>query len=86
MSAPRTKRIEFRGLQQQVECQFQADCQNHDSQQDTQLFGLQVNANPGADLCADNAGGPACQRACPHDALRRVDMRDLGAFAKWVSR
>lgn len=38
------------------------------------------------DLCADNAGGPACQRACPHDALRRVDMRDLGSFAKWVGR
>lgn len=29
------------------------------------------------DLCSDHHGGPACQRACPHDALKRVDMRDL---------
>jgi len=26
------------------------------------------------DLCATNPGGPACVRACPHDALRRVDF------------
>lgn len=38
------------------------------------------------DLCADALGGPACQRACPHDALKRVDMRDLDTFAKWVNR
>lgn len=31
------------------------------------------------DLCANNPGGPACVRACPHDALRRVDFRDLAA-------
>ncbi|MFT6044452.1 MAG: Fe-S-cluster-containing dehydrogenase component/CRP-like cAMP-binding protein [Arenicella sp.] len=28
------------------------------------------------DLCADNLGGPACERACPHDALTRVDLTD----------
>ena len=26
------------------------------------------------DFCVDQAGGPACQRACPHDALYRVDL------------
>ena len=26
------------------------------------------------DLCHDHSGGPACQRACPHDALFRVDL------------
>jgi Fe-S-cluster-containing dehydrogenase component/CRP-like cAMP-binding protein len=26
------------------------------------------------DLCIDNPGGPACVRACPHDALTRVDF------------
>jgi Fe-S-cluster-containing dehydrogenase component/CRP-like cAMP-binding protein len=28
------------------------------------------------DLCATNPGGPACVRACPHDALRRVAFHD----------
>ena len=28
------------------------------------------------DLCTDQLGGPACQRACPHDALKRVDLSD----------
>jgi Fe-S-cluster-containing dehydrogenase component/CRP-like cAMP-binding protein len=27
------------------------------------------------DLCYTNPGGPACVRACPHDALRRVDFQ-----------
>lgn len=29
------------------------------------------------DLCAEQLGGPACVRACPHDALQRVDLRDF---------
>ncbi|QDT97822.1 cyclic nucleotide-binding domain-containing protein [Gimesia aquarii] len=28
------------------------------------------------DLCIDQKSGPACERACPHDALFRVDMHD----------
>lgn len=51
--------------------------------QDTHLPILKATK---CDLCADNLGGPACQRACPHDALKRVDMDDLAAFAKWVDR
>ena len=27
------------------------------------------------DLCVGNPGGPACVRACPHEALRRVDFQ-----------
>ena len=38
------------------------------------------------DLCADQLGGPACQRACPHDALIRVDMGDSKTVAAWVNR
>lgn len=29
------------------------------------------------DLCVDNFGGPACVRACPQDALQRVDLAHL---------
>jgi Fe-S-cluster-containing dehydrogenase component/CRP-like cAMP-binding protein len=38
------------------------------------------------DLCIDLAGGPACQRACPHDALVRIDLGDFPAVASWVQR
>ncbi|HEX6961658.1 MAG TPA: cyclic nucleotide-binding domain-containing protein [Lacipirellula sp.] len=38
------------------------------------------------DLCTDLAGGPACQRACPHDALVRLDLGDLRELARWISR
>ena len=29
------------------------------------------------DLCADQLTGPACAFACPHDALNRVDFREV---------
>jgi Fe-S-cluster-containing dehydrogenase component/CRP-like cAMP-binding protein len=32
------------------------------------------------DLCATNPGGPACVRACPHDALRRVNFQNETVF------
>ena len=38
------------------------------------------------DLCTDLAGGPACQRACPHDALVRIDLGNLGELSQWVNR
>jgi Fe-S-cluster-containing dehydrogenase component/CRP-like cAMP-binding protein len=38
------------------------------------------------DLCYDHHGGPACQRACPHDALARLDMGDPAALARWMAR
>lgn len=38
------------------------------------------------DLCADHSTGPACQRACPHDALVRMDLGNLGELSQWVSR
>jgi len=38
------------------------------------------------DLCLDQLGGPACQRACPHDALKRADMQDLPDLGKWLNR
>ena len=38
------------------------------------------------DLCVDQLGGPACERACPHDAMKRVDMREIGSLVKWINR
>jgi Fe-S-cluster-containing dehydrogenase component/CRP-like cAMP-binding protein len=38
------------------------------------------------DLCVDLAGGPACQRACPHDALVRIDLGNLAEVAQWIQR
>jgi Fe-S-cluster-containing dehydrogenase component/CRP-like cAMP-binding protein len=38
------------------------------------------------DLCYGQLGGPACERACPHDALIRIDMRDQARLAEWVNR
>lgn len=38
------------------------------------------------DFCETQLGGPACQRACSHDALIRIDMQDTKALNSWVSR
>lgn len=38
------------------------------------------------DLCSDQPGGPACQRACPHDALIRIGMQELEPLANWFKR
>jgi len=34
------------------------------------------------DLCIDQPGGPACVRACPHDALTRVNMQDINELGR----
>lgn len=36
------------------------------------------------DLCVGQLGGPACQRACPHDALVRIDLSDVSAVTTWI--
>jgi Fe-S-cluster-containing dehydrogenase component/CRP-like cAMP-binding protein len=40
------------------------------------------------DLCIDQLGGvgPACANACPHDAMIRMDMRDLDALSAWFNK
>jgi len=38
------------------------------------------------DLCIDQYGGPACERACPHDALKRINLNTLDEFAAWLNR
>ncbi len=34
------------------------------------------------DFCYDQLGGPACERACAHDALKRTNFADLAQMAK----
>lgn len=38
------------------------------------------------DLCVEQMGGPACERSCPHGALKRINMNDLDALANWLGR
>ena len=38
------------------------------------------------DLCIGQPGGPACKRACPHDALIRIDACDREGLAEWINR
>ena len=38
------------------------------------------------DLCVENHGGPACERACPHGALERMNLNDLDALTDWMKR
>lgn len=38
------------------------------------------------DLCSDQLGGPACVRACPHDAMIRLQMNDAESLNKWINR
>ncbi len=36
------------------------------------------------DLCVENRGGPACERACPHGALARMNLNQLDDLAGWL--
>lgn len=38
------------------------------------------------DLCTEQRSGPACESACPHDALKRINLNDLSDFARWLNR
>ena len=38
------------------------------------------------DLCVEQNGGPACERACPHGALKRINLNDIDSFAEWLKR
>ncbi len=50
------------------------------------ITGAPILKSTKCDLCIDQPGGPACQRACPHDALRRTDMAVIETLARWMQR
>ncbi len=38
------------------------------------------------DFCVEQESGPACQNACPHDALSRTDLTHITSLTKWLKR
>ncbi|MEZ6148950.1 MAG: cyclic nucleotide-binding domain-containing protein [Pirellulaceae bacterium] len=51
-----------------------------------QANGLPILLASKCDLCQDRNGQPACQSACPHDALVRMDLSDIGQVSQWAHR
>ncbi len=51
-----------------------------------QANGLPILRASKCDLCSSRKGGPACQSACPHDALVRIDLGDLEKVSQWLQR
>lgn len=48
--------------------------------------GLPILQATKCDLCSSTNHGPACQTACPHDALVRLNLGDVDDVANWVHR
>lgn len=48
--------------------------------------GLPILKATKCDLCQLQPSGPACQNACPHDALVRIDLSHLGPLDEWLGR
>jgi len=46
--------------------------------------GVHIARATKCDFCTGLRNGPACQQACPHNALIRVDMRDTRAITEWL--
>jgi Fe-S-cluster-containing dehydrogenase component/CRP-like cAMP-binding protein len=46
--------------------------------------GLPILQASKCDHCQGHGGRPACQTACPHDALVRLDLRDLKGVQTWL--
>jgi Fe-S-cluster-containing dehydrogenase component/CRP-like cAMP-binding protein len=51
-----------------------------------QASGLPILQASKCDLCHERNGQAACQSACPHDALVRLDLSDIGQVSQWIDR
>ncbi len=51
-----------------------------------QTNGLPILQASKCDLCKGSNSKPACQSACPHDALVRVDLSNFGQLTQWLER
>jgi Fe-S-cluster-containing hydrogenase component 2 len=51
-----------------------------------QVSGLPVLHASKCDMCVSSSGQPACQNACPHDALVRIDLANVQQLSQHVTR
>jgi Fe-S-cluster-containing dehydrogenase component/CRP-like cAMP-binding protein len=51
-----------------------------------QISGLPILQASKCDFCSSASGGPACQSACPHDALLRLDLGDMQQVSQAMQR
>lgn len=51
-----------------------------------QTSGLPILKPTKCDMCQTQPSGPACQTACPHDALVRIDLSKRGPLDAWLAR
>lgn len=51
-----------------------------------QTSGLPILKSTKCDMCQTQPSGPACQAACPHDALVRIDLSQRGPLDTWLAR
>ena len=52
----------------------------------TDQQGTPITKATKCDFCEEQLGGPACQRACPHDALVRIDLTTPDELHEWSRR
>jgi Fe-S-cluster-containing hydrogenase component 2 len=61
-----------------------------DTSQDSSIMvdptGKAIEKATKCDLCSEHKGGPACERACPHDALKRVNLVNMDEMSRWLKR
>ena len=55
------------------------DYRNADGAFHIDADGIHISRATKCDLCTGRRGGPACQKACPHNALIRLDLKDACA-------
>lgn len=57
-----------------------------DASRDEKTLNAPIQKATKCDLCETIPTGPACQYACPHDALIRVDLREPDQLQQWLRR
>ncbi len=59
---------------------------NEEGQLYTDEHGKPIVKATKCDLCLGSDSKPACEQACSHDALVRIDVKDITSLEQWVDR